>query len=112
MGNPLFDVTTVGEAMLRMSVPAGQRLEMATQLDLCPAGAEANLVVALSRLGRRCAWTSGLPRSALGRLVANHLRMAGVDLGGVVWSETGRIGTYFIEFAVPSRPIQVIYDRA
>lgn len=98
--------------MLRMSVPAGQRLEMASQLDLCPAGAEANLTVALSRLGRRCAWVGGLPEGALGRLVANHLRMAGVNLEGVVWSETGRIGTYFIEFAVPPRPIQVIYDRA
>jgi 2-dehydro-3-deoxygluconokinase len=112
MDEPRFDVTTVGEAMLRMSVSAGQRLEVATQLDLCPAGAEANLTVALSRLGRRCAWVSGLPESALGRLVANHLRMAGVDLEGVIWSETGRMGTYFIEFAVPPRPIQVIYDRA
>jgi 2-dehydro-3-deoxygluconokinase len=97
--------------MLRLSVPVGYRVETATWFDAFPAGTEANLVVALSRLGRRCVWLGGLPDSSLGRLVANHLRMAGVDLAEVVWSE-GRLGTYFIEFAAPPRPIQVIYDRA
>jgi 2-dehydro-3-deoxygluconokinase len=96
--------------MLRLSTPSGYRVETATWFDAFPAGAEANLTVALSRLGRRCAWVGGLPDSSLGRLVANHLRMAGVNLEGVVWSE-GRLGTYFIEFATPPRPIQVIYDR-
>ncbi len=112
MTKSLFDVTTIGEAMLRLSVPVGYRVETATRFDASPAGTEANLVVALSRLGRRCAWVGGLPDSALGRLVANHLRMAGVDLEAAVWSESGRLGTYFVEFAALPRPIQVIYDRA
>jgi 2-dehydro-3-deoxygluconokinase len=111
MKKPQFDVTTIGEAMLRLSVPAGHRLEMATHMDVHPAGTEANMVVALSQLGRRCAWVGGLPESSLGRLVANRLRLAAVDLEGVVWCKEGRLGTYFIEFAVPPRPIQVIYDR-
>jgi 2-dehydro-3-deoxygluconokinase len=98
--------------MLRLSVPIGYRLETAAHFDAFPAGAEANLAVALSRLGRRCAWVGGLPDNPLGRLVINHLRMAGVDLEGVVWCETGRLGSYYIEFAAPPRPIQVIYDRA
>jgi 2-dehydro-3-deoxygluconokinase len=38
--------------------------------------------------------------------------MAGVDLGGVHWCGDGRMGTYFVEFSAPPRPIQVIYDRA
>lgn len=112
MTQPTFDVTTIGETMLRLSVPTGERLEVADKLDLFPAGTEANAVVALSRLGRRTAWVGGLPDSSLGRIVANHLRMAGVNLDGVYWDPDGRIGTYFIEFAGPPRPIQVIYDRA
>jgi 2-dehydro-3-deoxygluconokinase len=107
-----FDVTTLGEIMLRLSVPAGSRLETATQLDVRPGGAEANLAALLARLGRPTAWVGGLPGNALGRLAANHLRMAGVDLGGVHWCDDGRMGTYFVEFAAPPRPIQVIYDRA
>lgn len=106
-----LDVTTIGETMLRLSVPAGQRLETAAVLDAFPAGTEANVMVALARLGRRVGWAGGLPTNPLGRLVANHLRMAGVDLGGVIWRE-GRLGTYFIEFATKPRATQVIYDRA
>lgn len=107
-----FDVTTTGETMIRLSVPAGERLERAAKLDMYPGGAEANLAVALARMGRRSAWVGGLPASPLGRWLANHLRVAGVDLGGVVWSETGRMGTYYVEFAAPPRATQVIYDRA
>lgn len=107
-----FDVTSFGEAMLRLSVPAGVRLETARQLDMVPAGAECNVLAALARLGRRCGWASSLPDNALGHIVVNALRQAGVDVTAVHWSTTGRIGTYFIEFAVPPRPTQVIYDRA
>lgn len=112
MSTQQYDVTTIGETLVRLGVPAGQRLEVATTMDVFPAGAEANIVSALSRLNRRCAWLGGLPKNPLGRLIANHLCIAGVDLNGIVWDESGRLGTYFIEFAEPPRPIQVIYDRA
>lgn len=112
MAEPRFDVTTVGEVMVRLSVPVGQRLELATTMDVQPGGAEANVVVALAQLGRRAAWVSGLPQNPLGRLIANRLRAGGVDLGGVVWAPTGRVGAYYVEFAAPPRAIQVVYDRA
>jgi 2-dehydro-3-deoxygluconokinase len=110
--NATYDVTTLGEIMLRLSVPAGVRLEAAAQLDVQPGGAEANLAALLARLGRRTAWHSALPANALGRLAANALRGAGVDLQGVHWCENGRMGTYYVEFSTPPRPIQVVYDRA
>jgi 2-dehydro-3-deoxygluconokinase len=107
-----YDVTTLGEIMLRFSVGAGSRLETAAQFDVRPGGAESNIAALLARLGRRTAWLGGLPANALGRLAANHLRMAGVDLSGVHWCPDGRMGTYYVEFSTPPRPIQVIYDRA
>jgi 2-dehydro-3-deoxygluconokinase len=107
-----FDVTTLGEVMLRLSVPMGYRLEAARSLDLHPGGAEANVLGALACLGRRCAWVSSLPANALGRMVANHLRSVGIDLTGVIWRERGRIGSYYLEFAAPPRATQAIYDRA
>lgn len=107
-----FDVTAFGEAMLRLSVPPGIRLEMANQLDLHIAGAESNVLSLLSRLGRCCGWLSALPISPLGRLAANQLRLAGVDLSEVVWDKGCRLGAYYVEFATPPRSTQVIYDRA
>lgn len=112
MAQPQFEFTTIGEVLLRYSVPPGQRLEVAAQLGVYAGGAEANVAAALGRLGRRCALATALPASALGRLAANSLRAAGVDLAGVRWREGGRMGVYYVEFAEPPRAIQVIYDRA
>ena len=107
-----YDVTTLGETMLRLSVPAGERLETAPRFAVHPGGAESNVAALLARLGRRTAWCGALPDSPLGRRVAGELRQAGVDDTGIFWSATGRLGTYYVEFAQPPRPIQVIYDRA
>jgi 2-dehydro-3-deoxygluconokinase len=112
MTEPRFDVTTFGEMMLRLSVPSGERLEQARQLDVYPAGAEANVVTLLARLGRRTCWMGALPENPLGRLALNSLRVAGVDTSGVILSQNGRMGTYYVEFGEPPRGVQVTYDRA
>lgn len=110
--NPRSDVTSLGEMMLRLSVPSGRRLEAAAQLDVYPAGAESNVTSLLARLGRQTAWFGALPESALGRLAASRLREAGVSLDGILWRKTGRMGVYYVEFGAPPRGIRVIYDRA
>lgn len=107
-----FDVTTVGEPLLRLSAPIGRSLELSARLDLHVGGAEANVVATLAQFGRRCHYASSLPRHALGRLVTNQLRLRGVDLSGVVWRDEGRVGAYYAELAGPPRAIEVIYDRA
>lgn len=107
-----YDVTAFGESMLRLSVPAGERLARAAHFDATIGGAESNVLGALAQLGRRCSWFSALPANALGELVAHQFRAVGIDLGGVVWRPQGRVGTYFIEHATPPRSAQVIYDRA
>jgi 2-dehydro-3-deoxygluconokinase len=112
MRQPRFDVTTFGEIMLRLSVPSGQRLESATNLNMYPTGAEANVVSLLARLERKTCWVGALPKNPLGQLAVNHLLVAGVDPTGIIWREGGRLGTYYVEFGEPPRGIQVTYDRA
>ncbi len=109
---PRFDLTTIGEGQLRYSVPQGQRLELADRLEVHAAGTEANVAGLLARLGWKCGWVSGLPASPLGRRVASEFRLSGLDLSAVIWSETGRLATYYVEYAVPPRATQVCYDRA
>lgn len=112
MAEPRFDVTSLGEMLLRLSVPAGERLEAARQLDMYPAGAEANVMSLLARLERKTQWAGALPTNSLGRLAANALRTAGVDTSSIIWNASGRMGTYYVEFSAPPRGIQVTYDRA
>jgi 2-dehydro-3-deoxygluconokinase len=107
-----FDVVTLGEAMLRLSVPELGRLAQADRLDLRVGGAEANVAVALARLGRRVAWTSAVPDNPLGRRVVEAVAAAGVDVTGVRLVPGGRVGLYFVEFAPAPRATEVYYDRA
>ena len=112
MPEPRFDVTAFGEMMLRLSVPSGERLENAAKFDVYPAGAEANAVTLLSRLGSKTCWFGALPDNPLGKKALNALLVAGVNTNGIHWSPNGRMGTYYVEFGEPPRGIQVTYDRS
>ena len=112
MPEPRFDVTSLGEMLLRLSVPSGERLEVAKYFDVYPAGAEANVTSLLARLERKTYWTGALPQNPPGHLAANALKIAGVNTSGILWTEGGRMGTYYVEFGEPPRGIQVTYDRA
>jgi len=109
---PRFDVVTIGEGQLRYSVPAGNRLEDVDRLDVHACGTEANVVSLLSRLGWHCGWLSRLPKTPLGRRVANQFKLSGLDLSAVLWANEGRIATYYVEYAGSPRSTQVYYDRA
>jgi len=108
----MLDVVTLGEAMIRLAAPPGEALEAATHLDARVAGAEANVAIALARMGFRAGWVSKLVDDPFGRRVAGELRRHGVDLSGLIWSPHGRTGLYFIEHAPPPRGVSVYYDRA
>ncbi len=107
-----WDVASFGETMIRLAVPVGERLETTTRLDVGIGGAEANVLVALARLGRRTAWASVLPRNPLGERIARELAWHGVDTSLVQWVEHGRVGVYFLDTGIPPRPTMVLYDRA
>jgi 2-dehydro-3-deoxygluconokinase len=106
------DVSAIGEALLRLSVRPGDRLEDAGAFEVHVAGTEANVAYALARIGLRSAWTSALPANPLGRRVASTLAAGGVDVSNVAWTSTGRLGTYYVELGSAPRPTRVIYDRA
>ena len=111
MSDP-YDVTTIGETMLRISTPPGHALETSTHADLRPAGAESNVASALAGLGRRVAWCGRLPDNPPGRLIASVLRRSNVDLSLVEWCNTGRVGSFYVELETPPTPVRVTYDRA
>lgn len=106
----MTDLVTFGETMLRLSPPDGERILSTDSLELRTGGAESNVAIAAARLGTDAAWLSELPDSALGERVVTDVRSHGVD-ARVVWTDTGRQGTYYIEQAGAPRGSNIIYDR-
>lgn len=106
-----MQLITVGEAMLRLSVRPGDRLEDAPAFNVHVAGSEANVAFAAARVGLRTAWISALPDNPLGRRVAGTLAGGGVDMSLVHWVKGGRLGLYFVELGASPRPISIVYDR-
>lgn len=107
-----FDVVTLGETMLRLTPPGFDRLEQANQFEVHVGGSESNTAVGLARMGLQVAWLSRLADNPMGRSVAGALRNQGVDVSRVIWSDSDRLGTYYLERGKPPRPAQVYYDRA
>jgi 2-dehydro-3-deoxygluconokinase len=108
----MVDVVTFGEAMIRLAPPGYQRLEQTDSLDVQVGGGELNVAVGVARLGLKSAWVSRLPKNALGRLMLNRVRQAGVDPSHIAWSDGDRMGLYFVEFGAAPRASSVLYDRA
>jgi 2-dehydro-3-deoxygluconokinase len=106
-----MDLVTFGEAMVRLTPPAFQRLEQAHSFDAYVGGGELNVAVAAARLGVSSRWVSRLPENALGRMIANRAREQGVD-AHVEWTADDRAGLYFVELGAAPRASSVLYDRA
>ncbi|HET9511448.1 MAG TPA: sugar kinase [Sphingomonas sp.] len=100
-----------GEVMLRMSPPGRELLLQTPTLDVWVAGAEANVVTQLARLGHDTAIVTALPANGLGDAAVTTLRGHGVDTRHIQRRE-GRMGFYFATTGAGFRPTDVLYDRA
>ena len=105
-----YDLTTFGEAQIRLTVPKGDRLATCRDLRLTPAGSEANVAGLLAQLARRTAYASVIPRGDLAQRFIEEYRGVGVDLSHCIRCE-GRMALYFMEPGDPPLPAKVTYDR-
>jgi 2-dehydro-3-deoxygluconokinase len=105
-------VVCIGETMVMFAPPPHELIEYCHQFTALVGGAEANVAIGLERLGVHAGWIGKLPNNALGRKLVNETRSFGVDTSAVVWTEKGRVGTFFVEWGAPPRPVMTIYDRA
>jgi 2-dehydro-3-deoxygluconokinase len=107
----MTDLVTFGEGVLRLSPPAGERLEVTHELDTRAAGSACGTAIAADRLGASTTWLSSLPDSPLGHRVHQGVAGTGIDTQ-VVWSDDGRQGTYYVEHGGTPRGHNVVYDLA
>ncbi|QJU59771.1 sugar kinase [Sphingomonas sp. AP4-R1] len=100
-----------GEMMWRLSPPGREMLMQTPKLDVWLAGAEANVVTALGRLGHDVGFVSRVPDNDLGRAAVSTLRGHGVDTSAVHYGGD-RMGLYMVTSGAGMRATEVIYDRA
>jgi 2-dehydro-3-deoxygluconokinase len=78
------ELVTLGETMALLAAPRVGLLRHMSSLDLSVAGAESNLAIGVSRLGRRAAWLSRVGDDEFGRLVTATIRAEGVAVYAAV----------------------------
>lgn len=103
-------VLCFGEMLLRLSAPGKGHLLQDARLDAHVGGAEANVAVALARLGLPSALVTALPDNALGDAALEAMRAAGVDVSGIVRG-AGRLGLYYLTPGAGPRAASILYDR-
>ena len=104
---------TFGEIMMRMAPAGFLRLQQTLpgSIDVTFAGAEANVAASLSMLGADAGFVTALPDNPLADACLSTLRGLGVGTSGVLRSDKGRLGIYFVEAGANQRPSRVTYDR-
>lgn len=104
-------IVCFGELLLRLGAPGRERLLQSPRLQVHPGGAEANVAVALARLGHAAAMVSVVADNPLGAALVGELRRHGVD-AAAVRAGPGRQGLYFVAHGALQRPSEAFYDRA
>lgn len=104
-------VLCFGEVLLRLSAAQPGLLLQEARLDACFGGAEANVAVALAKLGWPSAMVSVLPDHRLGDVAVGELAKHGVEVRAIQRAE-GRMGLYFLTPGAVTRASDIIYDRA
>ncbi|PTD18559.1 sugar kinase [Sphingomonas fennica] len=104
-------VLCFGEMLLRLSATGRGLLLQEERLDARFGGAEANVAVALAKLGRPAAMATILPDNAIGDAAIDALRRHGVIIDGIARRD-GRMGLYFLTPGAGVRASAIFYDRA
>ncbi|WP_446457694.1 PfkB family carbohydrate kinase [Tuanshanicoccus yangjingiae] len=110
--NNLTKVLSLGESLLRLSTTSSERLRFLNHLDVTFGGAEANVAVNLSQLDHDVRYATVIPNNELAENIYSQMRSFGVDTSQIKQTETGRLGSYFVEVGSDLRASSVLYDRA
>lgn len=101
---------TLGEVLMRLTVPDYKRMFQCVNFDVTFGGSEANVGISLAHFGMKNTHVTALPEHALGERVARFLKLNGVSKTGIVRKD-GRLGVYYLESGAMQRPSRIVYDR-
>lgn len=96
-----MDVITLGETMVLFTPKSSGLMRYAGDFSTKVAGAESNVAIGLSRLGKQAGWISRLGNDEFGERVLSFIRGEGVDVSQVTFDDTAATGLYFKEKLTP-----------
>ena len=105
-----MELLTFGEAMVLFNPDSNGPLRFVNGFSKSIGGAEANVAIALSRLGHESAWFSMVGKDEFGKCVVNTIRGEGVDASRVRVTEEANTGILFKERFASENP-NVYYYR-
>lgn len=95
------EVVCLGEALIDfVATESGVGVGDSSGFVRAPGGAPANVAVGVVRLGRECAFLGKVGDDPFGRFLGNTFANAGVDIGGMVFSQEYRTGLAFVSLGV------------
>lgn len=107
----MLDVITLGEALVIFSPATTGQLRFVHSFAKSIGGAEANVAIAISRLGFKAGWMSRLGDDEFGRYIEYALRGEGIDLTQVGFDSELPTGLLFKEQYQSSNPTVYYYRK-
>ncbi|MDW8072802.1 MAG: sugar kinase [Nitrososphaerota archaeon] len=107
------ELIALGEALIQFNALTKGPLRHVTLFEKHVAGAEANVAVCVSRLGRSSAFISRVGDDEFGRCIEAWLRAERVDTRWLKTEPGAPTGIYFVQrgYPIPSRSSMVYYRR-
>lgn len=106
-----IDLVTMGESMVLLQPPQDGALAYAPLLQRSVGGAESNVALALSRLGKKTRWVSRLGNDPFGDIILHTLSGEGVDTSFVERDASAPTALYFRELKGYGEPTVYYYRR-
>jgi 2-dehydro-3-deoxygluconokinase len=105
------DVVTIGESMILFQPMTDGSLRYSPLFTKSIAGAESNVAIGLTRLGKKVRWISRLGCDPFGDLIVSTLAGEGVDVSCVIRDKKAPTAIYFKEFKGYGDPMIYYYRK-
>lgn len=106
----MVDVVTIGETMVLFYPLENRALKYTSLFSKTIAGAESNVAIALSRLGKKTRWIGRLGKDPFGDMVISTLASENIDLTKVIRDESSFTSVFFKDYNKFGDP-EVFYFR-
>lgn len=109
--NREVDVVTIGESMVLFQPMSEKAIKYESLFTKSLAGAESNLAIGLTRMGKKVRWISKVGKDPFGDFILSTLSGEGVDVSCALKSEQSPTAVYFKELKGFGDPMVYYYRK-